>query len=54
VYLNNLEDLIFKGKCMIWGSPVARYIETGENPESAAMAKHIREVLKKYKRIKKG
>lgn len=54
VYLNNLEDLIFKGECVVCGSPVARYIETGENPESAGMAKHIREVVKKYKWIKKG
>ncbi len=54
VYLNNLEDLIFKGECLVCGSPVSRYIETGENPESAGMARHIREILRKYKRIKKG
>jgi len=52
-YLNELEDIILKGECIKCSSPVARYIETGENKESAGMAKHIREIVKKYKKIKK-
>ncbi|WP_378410655.1 hypothetical protein [Rhodocytophaga aerolata] len=52
-FLNDLEDIILKGDCIKCSSPVARYIETGENKESAGMAKHIREIVKKYKKIKK-
>ena len=52
-FLNELEDIILKGECIKCSSPVARYIETGENKESAEIAKHIREIVKRYKKIKK-
>ncbi len=54
IYLNNLEDIQLKGECKTCGGPVGRYVETGENPDNEEMAKHIREVIKKYTVIKKG
>ncbi|MDQ0965933.1 DNA polymerase II large subunit [Flavobacterium sp. W4I14] len=40
-YLNKLNDIILKGFCLKCGGPVNRYIETGENIQSAAVAMHI-------------
>jgi len=44
-FLNNLNDVILKGFCFECGGKVNRYIETGENAHSAAIAKHIKNVL---------
>ncbi len=33
IYLDELNDIIFKGKCADCGQLIARQIETGENPE---------------------
>ena len=48
-YLNYLQDIILKGQCARCGNQVARYIETGENKESAGVAKHIRKIIKMYR-----
>lgn len=45
-YLNKLNDIILRGFCLNCGGPVNRYIETGENIQSAAVAEHIKNVLK--------
>lgn len=52
-YLNKLNDIILKGFCFKCGRPVNRYIETGENMQSAAVAKHIKNVLKISRNKKK-
>jgi hypothetical protein len=49
-YLNNLQDIILKGECSRCGKPVGRYIETGDSIESAGVAKHVREIIKKYRK----
>lgn len=51
-YLNKLNDIILRGFCIKCGGPVNRYIETGENIQSAEVAKHIKNVLQisKYKK----
>jgi L-rhamnose mutarotase len=49
IYLNNLNDLIFQGKCIRCKNPVVRYIETGEDEEKAKIAKHIRAIKKDFK-----
>ncbi len=50
-YLNDLEDILLKGECKTCGHPVNRYIETGENKEKAAVAKHIRLIMKQYRTV---
>jgi len=52
-YLNRLNDIIFKGFCINCGGPANRYVEIGENPESAEVAKHIKNVLQISKKKKK-
>jgi len=41
-YLNDLDDIILRGNCITCGHEVARYIETGEQLDSAKRAKQIR------------
>lgn len=48
IFLNDLDDLIFRGECIRCQKPVARYIETGENKEYAAIARHIRRVREDF------
>ncbi|MFC1478748.1 hypothetical protein ACFL57_04745 [Candidatus Margulisiibacteriota bacterium] len=43
--LNDLNDVILKGKCVKCHSPVARYVETGEMPQCK---RAIAKVRKKY------
>lgn len=45
-YLNDLNDVILKGKCSHCHSPAARYIETGENKDSFVAAERIRKLHK--------
>ncbi|NQU84862.1 MAG: hypothetical protein HQ541_03800 [Mariniphaga sp.] len=47
VYLNDINDIILRGNCSGCRTIAARYIETGENPESAKAGKRIREMKKK-------
>ncbi len=42
VYLNDINDIILKGKCSGCRTIAARYIETGENKNSTAAAERIR------------
>lgn len=42
VEINDLDDTILQGKCADCGSPVNRYVETGENPEQVKMIEEIR------------
>ena len=46
VYLTKLNDIVLKGKCSSCNTIAARYIETGENPESAEAGKRIRKLKK--------
>lgn len=41
IYLDELNDLTFKGKCVDCGQEIARRIETGENPECLKRIKEI-------------
>lgn len=50
-YLVQLDDIVLKGKCSGCGTIAARYIETGENPESVVVAKRIR-AMHKSKKVK--
>ncbi|WP_025146273.1 hypothetical protein [Pedobacter jeongneungensis] len=52
-YLNNLNDIILRGFCLKCGGPVNRYIETGENLQSAEVAVHIKNVLQISRKKKK-
>jgi hypothetical protein len=52
-YLNKLNDIILKGICFKCRGPVNRYIETGENIQSAEVAMHIKNVLQISKNKKK-
>jgi len=52
-YLNRLNDILLKGFCIKCNGSVGRYIETGENIESTAVAIHIKNVLKMSKKKKK-
>lgn len=42
VEINDLNDTILHGKCAKCGSPVNRYLETGENSEQVKMIEEIR------------
>ena len=46
VYLNDINDIILRGKCSGCNTIAARYIETGENPDSAEAGKRIRKMKK--------
>lgn len=50
-FLNKLEDIILRGECLRCGRPVAKYIETGESKKSAEVARHIRYIIKNYKKL---
>lgn len=32
--INDIDDILLKGKCINCGSPVNRHLETGENPDT--------------------
>lgn len=46
-YLNELDDVILKGRCIKCGKQVARYIETGEVEKYRGRVQEIRKNLKK-------
>ena len=41
IYLETSGDIVFKGECKNCKSPVARFIETGENPATIGKVKDI-------------
>lgn len=47
VHVNRLNDLVLRGACSACGSPVGRYLETGEDPEKV---KRIKAVLRERKK----
>jgi hypothetical protein len=47
VYLNNINDIILRGKCSGCNTIASRYIETGEKKEKAEAADRIRKMIKK-------
>ena len=49
IFLNDLNDVLLRGKCKNCGGPVARYIETGELPE---YEEAIEEVRRRYEKEK--
>lgn len=51
IYLTSSKDILLRGECFRCARPVARLIETGENPSSAAVATHIETVIKKYRTL---
>ncbi|MHA2032645.1 MAG: hypothetical protein ACW99Q_25015 [Candidatus Kariarchaeaceae archaeon] len=46
IYLNDINDIILRGKCSGCKTIVARYIETGENSKSVEAANRIRKMKK--------
>lgn len=42
IFLNDLNDILLRGKCKICGGPVGRYVETGEVPIYAEAIKKVR------------
>lgn len=44
VYVNDLNDLVLRGKCSGCNTIAARYIETGENKESCKAAERIKKM----------
>lgn len=49
IYLNKLDDIIFRGQCTKCKNRVGRYIETGETKLKAEIARHIRAIKKEFK-----
>ena len=47
IVVNDLNDVILRGKCAVCGGPVNRYSETGEDE---ACLRRIREILKEEKK----
>lgn len=41
IFLNDLNDVVLKGFCTNCGSPIARYLETGEVPKHQLAIKRI-------------
>lgn len=46
IYLNDLNDVILKGKCSGCMTIASRYIETGENSENCIVAERIKKSKK--------
>ena len=46
IYLNDLNDLVLRGKCSACNTIAARYIETGENENSFKAAERIKRMKK--------
>lgn len=44
IFVDDTNDLIFDGKCVMCNTSVARYIETGESKSTAEAARHIRHI----------
>lgn len=42
ISLNDMNDIVLKGKCSFCMEPAARYIETGESEESFKIANKVR------------
>lgn len=52
VSLNNLLDIELEGSCLECGHKMGRYIETGEDPKTAANAESIWKTNKTLKELK--
>lgn len=46
IYLNDIYDIILKGKCSACRTIAARYIETGENQKNVEASERIRKMKK--------
>ena len=46
IYLNDLNDILLRGKCSGCGNIASRYIETGENQANYEAAERIRQMKK--------
>jgi len=42
IFLNDINDIILKGKCQTCGNPVNRYLETGEVAEYAEVIEKVK------------
>ena len=51
IFLDDVNDLIFEGRCSKCKAPVARYVETGESRSAVEAARHIR-IVKKLAELK--
>lgn len=47
IYINELDDVTLKGKCVKCGKPVARYLETGTVEKYKRRAQRVKKNLKK-------
>jgi hypothetical protein len=52
LFLNHLYDIEVKGSCLECNNSIGRYIETGDNPETAANAESIWKTNKTLKELK--
>lgn len=48
IYLDDVCDIIFDGKCSLCHDNVSRYVETGVSLSSLEMARHIRMIKTEY------
>ncbi len=48
IFLDDLNDVLLKGKCAQCGGPVNRYLEIGEVEEYAERIQDVKMSLKKY------
>ncbi len=46
IYLESSNDVVIKGKCKKCQNPVARFVETGENPKTAVKVNQILKMRK--------
>lgn len=54
IYLNDLNDLVLRGKCSSCNTIAARYLETGENEESNKAAERIKKMKMVTNKLKKS
>lgn len=52
IVLNNLFDIVLEGTCLECSHSMKRYIETGENPKTAANAESVWKTHKTLKELK--
>ena len=52
ILLNDLLDIELKGNCLECGHSIGRYIETGENPETASIAESVWKTSKTLQELK--
>ncbi len=52
ISLNNIYDILLDGFCATCNAPIKRYIETGENPDTAETAEATWKTTKALKELK--